>query len=414
MNFAGLALALLVAVVPLQGPAGAIGPSSWPMSQFDPAQTGFNPTDVGIDLGDTHTLVKWWSVSAPGLEQIIVSNGIALTVGSAGLLAARNASTGIPLWQAYLGGQVGAPAFVDGRIYAPMDGGSTLGVFDPADGALLWRGVASPAASPAKRRPPVVAGGAVYMVDAEKLIAFSSSACGIPVCPPLWTAPLAGPTSSPAVARGTVYTTGGGTLYAFRAGGCGAAVCAPRWTAATGEEALSAPAARSGRVYASGSRLYAFRAGGCGGRPVCAPVWTGNLPLGLRGGAPALTKTNVHVSNGLAVSTFPLSGCGAASCDPLWVGPVGMTHYPTVYVIEGKVVIEDGPSMNVTVANGVLYVPDGGRFLYAFAAGGCGRGVCAPTARIVDDAAGLDAPPSITGGVLYVPADNSVSAYRPA
>ena len=67
--------------------------------------------------------------------------------------------------------------------------------------------------------------------------------------------------------------------------------------------------------------LYAFNESGCGSA-TCAPLWKGAAP-GPITGAPAIANGVVYATvqpNGLkgAFLAFSASGCGAATCAPLW------------------------------------------------------------------------------------------------
>jgi outer membrane protein assembly factor BamB len=87
--------------------------------------------------------------------------------------------------------------------------------------------------------------------------------------------------SSPAVVNGVAYLGDAiGNLVAFPATGCGLDVCAPLWTAQLSNGVHTSPAVDGGLVFVATSgnadnglgQLYAFRAAGCGAA-TCQPVW---------------------------------------------------------------------------------------------------------------------------------------------
>jgi outer membrane protein assembly factor BamB len=86
-----------------------------------------------------------------------------------------------------------------------------------------------------------------------------------------------------------------------------------------------------------------------------------------------------------AVSAFPLDGCGAAECPPLWQGRT-----------------RNDITATPAVANGVLYVASADHRLYAFRASGCRRATCPPLWKGRLHGADVDSPVTIAHGIVYV------------
>ncbi len=85
------------------------------------------------------------------------------------------------------------------------------------------------------------------------------------------------------------------------------------------------------------------------------------------------------------VTAFPLAGCGAAQCPPLWTGHT-----------------ENGISATPAVADGVLVVASADRFVYGFPAAGCGRPTCKPLWQAQMGDADVDSSVVIDRGTAYV------------
>ena len=261
----------------------------------------------------------------------VVSGGVVYVSSHDGRLYAFDARGGLgcsgapklcqPMWTAAtLGPITSTAAVVDGVVYVGSDrlyafdgAGATGCTGTPRVCSPLWTGTTGSIDS-----SPAVAGGVVYVgSNDQKLYAFDAAAttgcAGSPkVCAPLWTGATGGAAfSSPAVAGGVVYVGSfDKRLYAFDAGGvtgCSGAPksCVPLWTSeALSDLVISSPAAVGGLVFlgegAGGRGVLAFDAAGttgCSGTPkVCAPVWAGAMPAGVRS-SPAVAGSMVYAGS---------------------------------------------------------------------------------------------------------------------
>lgn len=168
---------------------------------------------------------------------------------------------------------------------------------------------------------PAVAGDHVFVLNGSSVAAYTATGCGTPVCPPVWSTDLTGPSDDVvAGTTGPVYVTSDEHVVAL--------------DRATGDELWRGDLGGTGRGFAlahgtifatveregSPARLVAFPAGGCGD-PVCAPTRTSTLE-GTGTGDPAVAGGVVYTSTDTTVQGFDASGCGAATCPALVTVPV--------------------------------------------------------------------------------------------
>jgi len=207
---------------------------------------------------------------------------------------------------------------------------------------------------------PVIAGGDLYVAGAAEVDVMPAAGCGQASCGASWRADLGmspqgpgTPGGAPAVADGGLFVTvnvpaGTGWLYAFHAAGCGSSTCAPMWKQQIGFNTSSgpgtngyvssAPVASGGLVYAAPTNpgtLYAF-ADGSG-----ALAWKATLQAGLGTSSPAVAGGVLYVLDGDALTAYTASGCGAATCSPLWAVHVGSAVGSTPAVSGGRVLVDD-------------------------------------------------------------------------
>jgi outer membrane protein assembly factor BamB len=184
-----------------------------------------------------------------------------------------------------------------------------------------------------------------------------------------------------------------------------AAVCAPRWKAQLTDAVIdSSVSVASGVAYVGdfSGHLYAFTAAGCGAA-MCEPLWVG---LGLTTeliGAPAVGNGYVYVTTFNSTPdlvsgrllVFPAAGCGKASCAPSWTadigGPAGSTAAPavttdTVYTTSGTLF---GNGVNTNF------------HLMAFRAAGCHAKTCKPLRTYDTGDGGAEGAPAVSGGTVF-------------
>jgi outer membrane protein assembly factor BamB len=138
-------------------------------------------------------------------------------------------------------------------------------------------------------------------------------------------------------------------------------------------------------------KLNAFDAAGCGAAN-CDPLWIGNAGTFVDS-SPAVANGRVYVGSGDAtLKVFDAAGCGAAVCDPLWIG-----------IAPGPVAAMESPPM---VANGVVYVGENNGRVYAFRAAGCGRQTCQRVWEFITQDPIVNSSPVMVNGTLYVSGSN--------
>jgi len=384
----------LVATV---GSASSAPTVDWPQFGRTAGHTGNEAEGFGITRASVHTLHVAWSGTLGGgatSSSPVIAGGNVYVGNSDGRLSVFNVAGCLdafsicdPVWQGVTrNGIYGAPAIAgttvlvasaDRFLYAFPAGGCDLApICKP-----LWRGQLK---SAALASVTVVGDTAYVSTYRGRLLAFAVSGCGQPVCQPAWSADMKGlSSSSPAVGSGLVfvdsYHGNHGWLWAFPAHGCDAATCAPVWSASLGGPAFSTPTVADGRVYTGTARgaVDVFAATGCGAGE-CSPLWRARTGDTFTQGAPAVRGDTFYVTaqgspdpNRVGVvEAFPVAGCDAEVCDPIWTGVNGASGFESAAVVVGDVVlVAKGPASGVPVDAGV----------YAFAARGCGGAItCDP------------------------------------
>ena len=98
-----------------------------------------------------------------------------------------------------------------------------------------------------------------------------------------------------------------------------------------------------------------------------------------------MTATTAFVgSDDGGLYAFPATGCGVATCQPLWRANTGGS-------------VKSSPS----VAGGVVYVGSDDGDLYAFNASGCGSTTCHPLLK-TNVGAPVETSPAIANGQVFV------------
>lgn len=127
-------------------PAGAaqapqIPEADWPQFGRDAARTGYSPAQVDPPYC---YVWKWYEAPIAGRTQPVVAGG-RLYVGSMdGVMYAREAATGAPLWQYAVGGPIRHSAAVTaGTVVFSSHDGFTYAL-RAADGALVWKAATGP------------------------------------------------------------------------------------------------------------------------------------------------------------------------------------------------------------------------------------------------------------------------------
>lgn len=161
--------------------------------------------------------------------------------------------------------------------------------------------------------------------------------------------------SSPAVVGGFEYFgTLGGQLLAFR-NHCRSGLCRPAWRVDLGRSIQGSPAVVGGILYVGTNWLYAFDVEACAAAGTCHWLWRAKVDAGQS--SPTVSHGVVYVGSfHRGVYAYAADGCGAATCDPLWVGRTA-----------GRV------RTSPAVSQGVVYAGDDTGYLYAFDANGCGQ-----------------------------------------
>jgi len=286
-----------------------------------------------------------------------------------------------------------------------LDGGYNLDFIDAKTGAGLGGGYGG-SSSGEFQRPPSVAYGLAYVSDIEHSVyAFNSTGCGSPmVCTPIWKFSSSGQfndfNGTPAAVNNVVYVAAAdGKLYALNAT-TGALLWAGLLPAGESPGTVSVA---GGVAYVTAlnphtgldGALYAFNATGCGAA-TCNPLWsTGPLALDLHG--PVVANGSVFIgSYDGKLYAFTAAGCGTTNCSPVWNATIGG-------------IIPTAPA----AANGVVYIgstnsasaPQTGH-VYAFNANGCGSATCSSLWSF-DTHGPVTASPVIVNGALYFAGYNS-------
>jgi outer membrane protein assembly factor BamB len=162
--------------------------------------------------------------------------------------------------------------------------------------------------------------GRLYVAGLNAVRAYDiTTPCGLPpgsyFCRPSWTASLDG-TPRPVVIgedRSTLFVaTAAGSVYALDA-----ATGMIRWRAPVGSSISAAPALAGGRLYVptDAGGVVVVSASGCGSA-TCTPLWRGTGE-GAVTAQPVVGGGVVYVGSTNRVTAFDAAGCGSAVCAPL-------------------------------------------------------------------------------------------------
>jgi outer membrane protein assembly factor BamB len=461
---------MLVALVVL------LAACDWTMSGYDAGNTGFNPSEPELGVGDVGALTQSWASMPKNVTnpaRPAVAGGVVYLGRSDGVLSAlREGGCGglcQPLWTASTGsGIVTSPVVADGIVYvASFDAIRAFAVradFPNCGGSPVLQCAPVWTASVAGRSPssPVVVHGILYAVFSGQLEAFDArgqvGCSGTPkTCQPLWGAavlPTGASIGAPTVADGKVYVSLDGgrpsppnsaMVAVYDAAGvdhCAGApkTCSPvrallptcSFQTLIGCD-LSYPVVSGGKVFVASAAydatggteysLHAFDAAGVmncasGQRaPVdCTPIWGGS---GLHGNQPpAVAGQTVFAQGGvLAFDAAGATGCaGAPHVNP---------DYPVCTPRQLSPAL--GMYALPAVADGVVYSgstdldlskPD---TLYMWNAAGSCTGICPPISTIAlphgTFTNGIDSRSNLNGpvvanGAVYVATRDGLRVFR--
>ena len=142
--------------------------------------------------------------------------------------------------------------------------------------------------------------------------------------------------------------------------------------------------------------LWAFPADGCRDSICSKPLWK-SAPLGQIIDSPTVANGIVYIgsqtspdNNDGKLSAFAAGGCGKEVCAPLWQGEAGK-----------DAILESSP----TVADGLVYIGAFDGRLYAFPANGCDALVCQP-AWIGSTGGSIESTPTVSDGIVYIGSDD--------
>jgi outer membrane protein assembly factor BamB len=137
--------------------------------------------------------------------------------------------------------------------------------------------------------------------------------------------------------------------------------------------------------------LLAYDATGCGSA-TCRPLW--------RAAAGDFVDTTPAVAQGLVfvgsgdgdLYAFTSAGCGRATCAPVWTG----------FTIGAQAAMLSSP----IVAGGVVYAGKNTAQVFAWKAAGCGRPRCAPRWSALTNDEIVSSSPALVNGTLYIGGGN--------
>jgi len=433
----------------------------WEQIGYGPGHTWSNPLEKGLTTANVASLEPVWSVPAqasfiePSLSEPItdgdrvyvvrhVFTGDEQVIG----IEAIDAASGATAWERTLDTMVGggggnvamAPALVGGELWTGYlaDEGEfpPSGVpgcrasrmrLDARSGAVIaeetgFGSSAVPTGSIIAQKQ-----GAAFLTPTCQDTAPSVAVRDRQTLATTWTAPLPAINGAPneigpTVSQGRIFVfhgdlfTIGHVLYAFAADGCGAATCSPIWTAnvPSGTVPVGPPVATpDGRVLAlyrdafgppASTELVAYSAttGTVAWRTQIGDdtILGARVRMAVNGNRVyIMSRPNTPGASGRILQVFATSGCGAATCTPLWTASTGDVDSTTLTA---------GP----VVAGGVVYVA-GFTGIHAFAAAGCGAATCTEIATIPVDGE-IATSMSVNNGRLYVTTNtNRLIAYAP-
>jgi len=448
---------LAVAVVALAVLAAACN-SGWVGPHAGASQSGFNPDETTIGVGNLSTLTPKFTgiVNGPTEWSPVVDHDFVYIAGGSQIQAFATASSGdVAPSRTYTfldsaappAPQLGsAPTVADGWVYGVTYGSSgpnSLRAFDTTDASACagttctaeWRApVRSEVAS------PTVVNGVLYVAEVHdfpsaggSLQAYSAkgtSGCsGTPrVCTPLWTAPIRS-WASPVVVDNRVYVTSqdDGHIAVFDAAGTSGCsgvpkVCAPLWTTPATLGSSFALVVDGRLVEYEGTqsnrRVVVFDAAGstgCSGVPVvCSPLWTANVTAAGVYAEPAAAYGNVYVATQSGVAVFDLAGSSGCSGVPVVCSPLR-----TIKVDPTTTTAPTSNLASVSIANGVGYLGTDTGELIAFDAKnttGCtGAPLICPRLWHMTFSTKIGTTAAIANGTLYFgTGDTKLRAFTPS
>jgi hypothetical protein len=404
-----------------------LGACGWTQPRFDAGDTGSNPAEFGIGIGNVTGLGASWSIpkSVGFFDPVLVGGSRVVTSLGSGVGVFDEQTGGLRWSVAPLHDVTTATVFVhpialvadpdtpgrmllivgelDGNLpLHPQSASGSVTAYDLVTGATVWTDTLGGAPGLYQEREAVVYGATLYVMIVREF-GDSSDFSGTAALDVATGAERFRVPGVIAKASDGVSVFGLNTetqeIGAFAATGCGGAVCAPDWTASTGVIfGDGAVTVANGRLYLSngGYGLAVFDAAGCGSA-TCTPLWT--APGGY--GVLAVTKTRVFAAGDIAdvgspapLSVFDATGCGSSVCAALWTSHESRTYSAPV------------------VANGLVYATAQAGPTDVWPAEGCGAAACDAVASL---ATNLNAPLTtlVADGRLFV-AGESLLTYTPS
>jgi outer membrane protein assembly factor BamB len=380
----------------------------WLQPRFTEGRINYNAGEQTLTAATVGSLTELWSTSiaSPGITQAQVLAPLAFgddiyaaatqfPLGAPGVAASLDADTGAVRWNTPLAITFDSPVFVDdpayhgGRVHVPFSGGPAGGrfVLDPAtgdvsqvdqprrfpsdlavvDGQLVTKTVAADPGVVGTQvtwslfRPTVVSTSSVasdYAFVGDSIAwtdhlstGSGTSALGFsPQCPeppglprttaclPDWTTDLGAPPGNPTAVGddAVVYPDSSGTVSVLDM-----ATGAVQWQAELGTVTLTQATVTPELILVgtSDGRLVALPAGECGAA-TCDPLWVGTLGAGALSVVGGGEVVYVAPPGGTGtIAAFDLAGCGAATCDPLVTVSAGAAVSTAGIVHAGRLIV---------------------------------------------------------------------------
>jgi outer membrane protein assembly factor BamB len=333
----------------------------------DPDQ--FSQEDVTrVAAYDLMSGTRRWAVIVTGVERLTgITDNVALTAGQSrggAFIHAFDLATGRKVWSWVNPDEVDTrePILAQGRLVVP--GGEDAYVLDPATGHQLFTlscteadGIYCPFganAGIAAEGSKIFAGG--RQMSATVQFAASSGSRQIIVPPVRYTTF----SYSPMVHDGVLYVTQSaspqsqatGQVSAYKLAGCTTASCPPLWSVLV-PEYLARLAYADGTVFARGQHSVRALDAATGRQ-----LWTSGSPFGFDSSVyPAVVVAGglVYINSGHTLSAYRATGCGAATCEPLWTqtfpGQIDPSYYdaqmsPPV-ITGGRLIFADTNGLHV-------------------------------------------------------------------
>jgi outer membrane protein assembly factor BamB len=373
----------------------------WPIFGYDLQHTHYNPNENVLDTTNVSNLTLDWQAATSGaIERIsspIIANGIVYIGDDTDTLYTYDANTGNSLWNYPVGNDGFWPSLtvVNGVAYV-VDHSGHLAALDAKTGSQIWTTTISGSANSS----PAVVNNIIYVnLFNTGLAAFNTTDGSL-----LWSKNFSNCGSgSPAIANGIVYVTTincDNNLYALDA-----QTGNTLWSGgiAIGQGGANGAAVSNGIVYVNAytqdavgahTNLYAFNASGCGSA-TCSPLWVvpdGGPSLNLLP-TPAIANGVVYIgssSNGAATMYAFDANTGATLWT--WTDPI----------------TGSGFNSSAAVANGVVYDATTNGNAYAFSAAGCGSSTCSPLWTYnMGNMIGTQSSPAVVNGMVYIGAYNT-------